>query len=368
MTLRWGTGFDLMRTETDARDQFAQLGWYELPGGPIAANLTIADDPTDSAFGYGKVLKFGNTNVSGNDTQANYLLKNGVEMVEWYQGARVIVNSALVQTKPFLGIGRTGETLISAAFKEYGQIELWRGREDYPGAVLLATSNPGSYLNDVWLYFEIGGLLATDTTGWVTVRVNTVPVISLVTSITNPGGANLNSVVLGYFYEDQTGVGNVRAWWDDLYICDEQGMENNTFLGNIRVQGLKPNAAGASTTWTPFGAMTNWEAASNEDIDDTKYVYSLTPGDYDLYEIEPLVNTPAVFGVQVTGFYRQDDATQRSVKNVIFSGATQDEGVEFFTNSDYAASTDMWENDPDTGNLWLYPDVNNVQIGPKVET
>jgi hypothetical protein len=129
-----------------------------------------------------------------------------------------------------------------------------------------------------------------------------------------------------------------------------------------------PNAAGASTDWTPFGAATNWEAASNADIDDTKYVYGTTPGDYDLYEVTPLINTPTVFGVQVTGYYRQDDATQRSVKNVIYSGTTLDEGIEYFTNADYAATTDMWEEDPDTNDPWLYADVNNVQIGPKVES
>lgn len=367
MSLRWGTGFDLMKTQADGRTEFAQLGWYDLPGGPVAAALQITTN--DTAFGYGKTLKFANTNVSGNDTQANYLLKHGVELTEWYQGARLRITSALVQTKPFLGISRTGDALVTVSFKDYGQIELWLGREDYPGATLLATSNPGCYVNDSWFYVEVGGLLTTDATGWITVRINTVPVIQVVTTITNPGGAAANSWIFGYIYEESTGVGNTRAWWDDMYICDELGpAPNNTFLGNTRVQGLVPNGAGVSTTWSPFGAMTNWEAASNEDIDDTKYVYSTTPGDYDTYEITPLVNTPAVFGVQITGFYRQDDATQRSVKNVIYSDTTLDEGAEFFTDANYTALTDMWEEDPATTDPWLYPDVNNLQIGPKVET
>lgn len=368
MTLRWGTGFDLMKTSTNARDAFAQLGWYGMPGGSLQAPLIIVDDPDEMAFKYGKCLLFGNTNVSEDQTQASYLLKHGVTMDEWYQGARVRVTSAAAQTRPFIGVGRTGTAMITVAFNDFGQIECWLGRQGYPGAVLLATSNPGSYVNDVWFYVEVGGKLTTDATGWVIVRVNTEEVIHVVATVTNAGGLELNSFMLGYLDDDTTGQASVRAYWDDMYICDELGADNNTFLGNIRVQGLRPNNAGASTTWSPYGAVNNWEAANNEDIDDTSYVFSTTPGDYDLYEIEPLVNSPAVFGVQVTGFYMQDDATQRSVKNVIYSATTLDEGAEYFTNAFFTATTDMWEEDPATNDPWLYAAVNNLQIGPKVES
>lgn len=369
MTLRWGTGFDLMRTQTDGTAQFAQLGWYGLPGGFLAADMTI--QTSNTPFGYGKALLFDNTNVSEGQTQASYLLRANddtvLEKFTWYQGSRVYVTSNNIQTRPFMGVGRTGDAFILAAFREFGQIELWKTRPNRdPSPTLLATSDPGSYTNDTWIYFEIGGFLSDMADGWVKVRINTVEVIDVIAEVTQDDGLALNSFMLGYLDDDVTGQGGARATWDDMYFCDSDGMENNDFLGNIRVQGLIPNAAGDSTTWTPFGAMTNWEAATNDEIDDDEYVYSPNIGDYDLYNITPLVNTPTVFGVQVTGYYKQDDATQRSVANRIKSGTTEVDGEEFFTSSDYTASTDMWEEDPDTNDPWLYADVNNLQIGPKV--
>lgn len=366
MTLRWGTGADLMVVSSNADDAFAQLGWYGLPTDPAGSNMRVT---TPGRFNYGNAIAMDNSSTSGGNTvQASYLLKHGVTFNEFYTGAAMYVPAGEAYQKPFLGVARTGVAKITAMFTTFGQIELWLGRPHDVGATLLATSNPGDYFNDVWLYFEVGGTLKTDATGEIIVRVNTEEVIHVVATVTNPSGTLGNSVMIGYGEESSVGSGNTGQRWDDMYMCDGLGTDNNTFLGNIRVQGLRPNAAGASTDFTPFGAVTNWQAANNTAIDDTKYVYSIAPGDYDLYEIEALVNTPQVFGVQVTGFYRQDDATQRSVKNVIFSGATLDAGAQYFTNAVYTATTDMWEEDPNTTNPWLYPDVNNLQIGPKVES
>ena len=91
-------------------------------------------------------------------------------------------------------------------------------------------------------------------------------------------------------------------------------------------------------------------------------------GDQDKYTIEPMVNTPEVFGVQVTGLYRQNDATQRSVANVIDSNGTEAEGQEYFTPGNYAASIDQFEVDPDTGISWLPSAVNALLVGPKVKS
>lgn len=366
--LRWGTGFDGMKTGNDRRDSFSQLGWYGLPGG---ANPGGMDVGPDYARFSGKGMHMGNSNTT-NQMQANYLVKSAgsvVTFTEFYQGAAMYMTSATNYSGPFIGMSNTGTCLFSVLLMGFGQIELWRSRPNYANELLWATSEPGSFTEETWNYIEVGGLLIDDVSGWITVRVNTVPVIQLVSTITDPAGLGANSYILGYGHQNVTGQGNTDAYWDDLYVCDAVGSApNNTFLGNTRVQALLPNAAGDSTDFTPVGAATNWEAAGNEDIDDTMYNFSAVNGDYDLYNMTPLINTPQVFGVQVSIAYRQDDATQRSVKNVIKSGATEVEGTEFFTAGNYTFSTDMFETDPDTTVAWLYPAVNLVQIGPKVES
>lgn len=366
MSLLWGTGLDLMKLSTDASPAFAQLGWYGLPGGPAPARMRVVN--TNTAFGYGNALEMDNNSVADEQTQASYLLKYGKIATEWRQGARMYVPSGQNYMKPFIGIGNTGVCLMSAMFSSFGQIELWLGRPHKALGTLLATSEPGAYLEDAWNYFELGGLLTNTSGGYVTVRLNTVQVISVVSTITQPTGLPLNSYMVGFGEDAVSGTTTTNVLWDDMYINDTSGPDNNSWLGNTRVQGLVPDGAGASTQWTPFGAATNWEAASNPDINDTKYVFDGTPTHHDLYTITPLVNTPQVFGVQVTGFYRQDDATQRSVANTIQSNSVDAEGGEFFTPANYAASTDMWEQDPDTDDPWLYPAVNNLQIGPLVKS
>lgn len=364
--LLWGTGFDLMKLSTNASAAFAQLGWYGLPGGPAPAKMRILN--TNTAFGYGNALEMDNTSVASEQTQASYLLKNGVTATEWRQGARMYVPSGQNYMKPFIGIGKTGTCLMSVMFSDFGQIELWLGRPHKSLGTLLATSDPGTYLEDTWNYLELGGLLINTTAGYVTVRLNTVEVIAVVSTITSAGSFSLDSFMVGFGEDSTIGVTTTGVLWDDMYIVDTSGPDNNDWLGNIRVQGLVPDAPGASTDWTPFGAATNWQAASNTDIDDTKYVFSGTATDHDLYNVTPLINTPQVFGVQITGFYRQDDATQRSVANTIQSNGVDAEGVEFFTPGNYAAATDMWESDPDTSDPWLYPAVNLLQIGPLVKS
>lgn len=362
--LIWGTGFDAMKLGNNQASQFAQLGWYGLPGGPLAAAMRII---TPGRFGTEQCLNMVNSNVSGLLTQASKLFPDGHTFNTGFAGIALYVPSGEdANSQPFIGFGRTGDALICAVFKTFGQIELWRVRPGYPGATLLATSNPGSYLTDTWNYIEIGGLLANTTAGHFKVRVNTVDVISVVSTQTSPTASAANSFMIGYARDNPTGVGGQGALFDDCYVCDSTTAANNTFLGNIRARALIPAGPGSSTDWTPFGAATNWQAALNQSVDDTKYDYTGTVNDLDLYVVTPILATPQIFGVQLTGFYRQDAATQRSAANALKSGATTTQGADFFMGANYAAQTDMYEEDPNTSLPWVYTDVNLIEIGPKV--
>lgn len=363
--LIWGTGMGGMVLSSNARAAFAQLGWYGLPGGPAPAAMRVLNT---NPYG-GNTLELDGSSVSGNQTQASKLLPNGATAQTFFIGARMYVPSGMgLLLGPGIAVGHTGTMQLSLAMRDFGQIELWQGRKHYSGAVLLATSDPGAYLEDTWNYIELSGFLSNTSAGHAEVRVNTKVVISVVSAITNLVAANAPANSYMVFEQEDPGAGFSfsNCQWTDCYFNDDQGGKNNSYIGNVRVPALITAGAGASTQFTPFGAGTNWQAAQNTAIDDTKYVFDITVGDLDLYTITPLLNSPAIFGVQVTGFYRQDDATQRSAANVILSNATQAQGNDFFMGANYAAQTDMFENDPDTGTTWLYTAVNAMQMGPKV--
>lgn len=360
--LIWGTGFNGMKVANNQAAAFAQLGWYGLPGGPLPASMDIV---TGGRFG-SNCLALRNSNVSGLETQASKLFPGALAVTTVYEGLALYIPAGEdANSQPFIGVGLTGVCEICAVFKTFGQIELWRSRPGKAGATLLATSPPGSYLTNTWNYIEIGGLLSLTSTGHFKVRVNTIDVINLIATQTSLS-TTANSLMIGYARDNPTGVGGQGALWGAIYAADDTGALNNTFLGNIDVPALFPAGPGSSTMWGHTGAASNWQAALNVNIDDTKYVFTPTVNDLDQYTITPLINSPQIFGVQVTGFYRQDAATQRSAANVITSGGTQAQGDDFYMGGNYAAQTDLWEEDPDTSLPWVYTAVNLLEIGPKV--
>jgi hypothetical protein len=159
------------------------------------------------------------------------------------------------------------------------------------------------------------------------------------------------------------------AWMlDDFYICDDTGGALNSYLGNIRCQALIPNGPGALAQFTSStGGTPNWQAASNQNADDTAYVYSATVGQEDNYAVTPLVNTPNVLAVQSRVAAKQDDATQRFLESVLVSAGTEVNGASVaLRQTDYAFQNDIFVTDPATGVGWLYPAVNSAKIGMKV--
>lgn len=347
--------------------QFNTLGWYQIVG---ALNVD-----SNTRFGYGYSMKF-QAGVN-NGSNAAWLFPNAAQLENGFVGVAMYIDEANENDAAFISLNCSVGNLgcFTVVFRPFGVIELGLGKMDRdslapgPEGAIIFQSAGGTYRLNTWFYFEIGFTIDPDTmtpNGAIELRVNTVPVADYI---------NIQSSVVATF-ADNIAIGlksipdgaSKLVYWDDWYVCDDQGAHNTTFLGNTRVQGLLPNAPGDNTDWDKVGAATNWQAASNQLVDDSKYVFSGVTDDYDLYEIAPLVNSPNVFGVQVKGAYRQDDATQRFAVNTIKSGATQADGTPVACNSSYAFQFDIWEEDPDTMMTWDYTAVNTLQIGPKVES
>ena len=354
--LIFSQGFDYIPSASTT-DILGALGYFNILG---------ATTSTETRFGVGRSLTFGATNNSG-DRTVEFLIRE--QAAEGFIGAAMRIDADHL-TQGRRGVFKfrdttLGVTHLTITFENFGVIRVYRGDEN---GTLLSTSESLSFFANVWFYAEFR-VVINDASGICEVRINTIPVIELenVDTKNGAGGNFFDSVRHGSLGGSGSTILPVNIWFDDMYVNDTAGSKNNTYLGNSIARASGPAGAGNSTEWNRSNVgLANWENASNTDIDDTLYVYSDVPGDYDLYTIDPVFTSPTIFALVVKGFYRQDDGTQMFASNVIESNGTLVAGETVACMSTYAGALDVFENDPDTGVGWTPTAANLVQIGPMV--
>lgn len=232
-------------------------------------------------------------------------------------------------------------------------IEVWRN--GIGGTLLTRTANnafAGMVDNFVEIWLTING-----STGSVGIHINGASVVNL-TSVNTQQTANAS---WDRFNWTLTG-------FDDFYYADSTTGPGtnpcNTFIGDPRVYTLFPNA-NAVVAFTPL-AGTNWQEVSEIAMDsDTSYNSSSTVTNEDLFTTAGLPATVGfIFGLEVTGAYRKDDAGLRQIKQALKSGATEVYGTQNnLSDTVYFYFTDPWILDPNTSANWTRTNLNAADIG-----
>jgi hypothetical protein len=248
-------------------------------------------------------------------------------------------------------------TQISVTLNSGGSFSLVKGT-----STVLATSAAGLYPAGSWQYIELC-VAVNSTTGYCELRVNGGTAVSF-TGNTRNGGT---STLVDRFDIYRTSAGTESNYWDDLYVCDNTGTTNNTFLGDIQVQTLLPNGAGASTQFTPTGAATNWQAVADVPYSTSTYNSASTVGNRDLYTLSDLnAATGTVLGIQTNMIINKTSAGTANLKAAIQSG-----GTVYYDPTIALSTTTTWtgavrEVDPATSSAWTVNGVNNLQAGTEV--
>lgn len=319
---------------------------------------------TNTAFGYG--YSMGISSSDNNNYVFRYLRDRYT--TECVLGMRMYIPTVGpgYSISPIDSMTVNQDRQFRLHFRETGNIDLYTGNN-----VLTARTDAGAFVAGKWFYLEMKWTTSL-TSGSLEVRVNTVPVLTL-PSVQTAYGTVVGGGARGFdmieFWLSQI-TGATTDWcWDDLYFLDDTGTVNNDYLGNVRVKAQLPvsDAAVQFAIGGSAPAATNWQSVLNTALNDTKYVYSPTAGDRDLYNIDPILNTPLVHGVEISGAYRQDDATQRFIKNTIRSSGVSAEGVSRAINQSYTFYADIFETDPNTGVTFTGTAANALKIGPKVD-
>lgn len=365
MSLRVIEGFDWFPSGQSWRDYlFAADAFYWI-GNPVTFNTV------GGAFGGSAICHGGD--IFPADGRYPIVLLTGVSPSSGTIGCRVYRNGSDT-AHPMLVVYDTTNTYghLSFVFSYFGSLEVWRGIPGIGTATLLAKTPSGTFFMDNWFYFEAQFVISA-TVGSVLCKINAgVPthLTGIVVNLTNvdtlaTASATTDGIGVGY-YPTTSGTVQALGAFDDLYMTDTAGAVNTGFLGNVRVQQLMTASAGATTDLSIGGsapAGSNWASRHDWQLQEYQYVYTPTTGQFDLYNVAPMINTGTVFGVQVRGAMRQDDATEIEGQNLLYSAGVQGTTTPRLMSETYAYYKDILETDPNTGLGWLAANVNAVQIG-----
>jgi hypothetical protein len=153
--------------------------------------------------------------------------------------------------------------------------------------------------------------------------------------------------------------------YDDIYICNGAGTDNNDFLGNTYVETLEPDGAGNSTQLTP-SAGSNYQNVDENDPDgDTTYNLADADGETDLYTTSNPTKSGDPFAVVVQAIARTTDADRRTLRLPIRNNSVDSEGSDFvLLDNTYRGRTRVLETDAN-GDPWTNSLVNGLEIGFK---
>jgi hypothetical protein len=373
-------GFDWLPSGASVATMSALMeakGWYLRGNGPQFGTMQGCSLVT-GRFGYGQRIRV-QAGSAGHDVAMRCKAIGSHNSGGGYVSASINVQGDSGEPA-VLGVYDlvNDQVLVCASFHSNGVVRVWTGGLPSTyfgggGGTQIGVSEAAQFNAnadiDVECFFKVH-----NTAGEVEVRVNTkgrggpttsTPAIHLINVDTQPGGnAYFDSVFWGNNADSAVGC---DFYIDDFRYYDTAGSVNNSWLGTARVQTLLPTGAGATTDFSRSNTgLANWQNASNRNVDDSLYVYDPAVGDFDLYTMQPLVNSPTVFWVQMTSFVRQDDATQRYFKNRLVSASTTSDGASYALSQTYTADTDIWELDPATGLTFTGAAVNALQTGPYV--
>lgn len=159
-------------------------------------------------------------------------------------------------------------------------------------------------------------------------------------------------------------------FWDDIYILDSTGANNNDFLGDTVIEGRLPTGDGVTTQWTPSTGLDHY-ALVDDPADtpaDGDYVSSATAAQLDLFTFDNLsFTTGQIFGVMVMLAAELDTPGSRVVKAKARSGGSNYDGGSWtIASTDIATYAHIFETDPDTAALWAVAAVDAAEFGMEV--
>lgn len=232
----------------------------------------------------------------------------------------------------------------------------------YRNTTAISLGTAGTVVAGQWYYIEIRVTIA-DAAGVVQIKLGGAEITNLSTDTKNAGTAStVDAIQLGSSTTDPA------VTYDDLYVLNALGSAPlNTFLGEVVVQALVPNGAGANTGMTPVGSANNWENVDELPYSTADYNASDVVGTKDTYAMSNLAaSTGQVFAVQTNIIGNKTGPGAASLKPVVRSGGTDYAGSAVAIGPSPSHIGEVRETNPATGAAWTVSGVNAIEVGAEV--
>ena len=227
------------------------------------------------------------------------------------------------------------------------------------GTTVIAT---GTYLVpslNRWYMLELYAKLANSPNGVATLKIDGNVDIAFT------GGDTLSSASAAITYVRFVCGAATAGYHDDIAINDTSGAADNSWCGDGRVIGIKPDAVGDQADFTP-SAGANWENADDvPSDDDTTCNESATDGHIDLLNLEACgLSSVAIRGVDVKWTARKTIANGDKQRAKIKTGGTVYDGAtDKVLTTSYKTYAESWRTNPNTSIAWTIADIDALQVG-----
>lgn len=232
----------------------------------------------------------------------------------------------------------------------------------YRDGTLLATTSGLGLQTGTWYWIELK--VVCGDSGSYELRVGGINKLSA-SGVDTKAGSNDYHTRVGWI-----GPANGAMYIDDIYILDGSGSANNDFLGNVKVVAIVPDGdVSGYQDFTPSAGSDHYALVDENPVnDDTDYVESGTTGHKDLWTYVAASGLgTTIAGIQINTMVRETDAESFSLKTLIKSDTTEDEGAgEVIGSTSYKMLKRISETDPATAAAWTSSGVNAAQFGVKV--
>lgn len=215
------------------------------------------------------------------------------------------------------------------------------------GAVLCATTGVAIHAAR-WYYVEISVVPFGSGTGQVDVQLDGTPVASAgptADTTSFAGDDACDTIELGGDSAAPNGI-----LYSDLYVLDPTlGPANQAFLGDCRVDLIRPMGDGAFTDFTPVGDSACFEAVDDVYPDeDATYIGAADPPARQSFTMAALTTSPAVVSaIQVAVRARKEESSARTLQATVVEGGTPHDGGSTFTlGVDYDTFLEVWDEAP----------------------
>ncbi|MEE9367051.1 MAG: hypothetical protein V3W44_10215 [Dehalococcoidales bacterium] len=230
----------------------------------------------------------------------------------------------------------------------------------------ITTDNPLTF--DDFQFIE-ARVFIDNSAGSVEVRLNGSTILNL-TSVDTRNGSSTEVSFIGF--SGHTGGTGVAI--DDVYVLNESGdAPQNTFLGDIRIDTIKPSADGGLSqlpTLFPITPTTSFDKVDEEFTDDdTTYIESTAVNQVSTFAYEDapaVVGGATVLAVQVATRIRKTEIGPRNMTSLQrFSAANtvfQSHGVP----TENTTFLSVHPTNPRTGSAWGETEIDALEVGLEV--